>query len=159
MKIKIISVGKIKEKYLEGGINEYIKRLTPYIKLKLIEVPDEKAPENLTVNELRQVLTIEGSKIMSKIAQNDYVISLAIKGKEKNSEQLADFFNKHMIYNGRDIVFVIGGSNGLSKEVIDRSNELLSFSNFTFPHQLMRLILLEQIYRSFKIIKNEPYHK
>ncbi|QVK17905.1 23S rRNA (pseudouridine(1915)-N(3))-methyltransferase RlmH [Mycoplasmatota bacterium] len=159
MKIKIISVGKIKEKYLVNGINEYLKRLTPYVKIEINEIPDEKASESLTQTQLNQIKDTEGKKILTKISDDDYVVALAIEGKQKSSEELASFFNQHMIYNGRDIDFIIGGSNGLSEAVIRRSNELLSFSKFTFPHQMMRFILLEQIYRSYKIIKNEPYHK
>ncbi len=159
MKIKIISVGKIKETYLNMGIREYSKRLESYVKIDFIEILDEKAPENLSESQLIQIKNIEGDKILSKISDDDYVISLAINGKQKSSEQLANFFDQHMIYNGRDIDFIIGGSNGLSEKVIKRSNELLSFSLMTFPHQIMRMILLEQIYRSYKIIKNEPYHK
>lgn len=159
MKIKIISVGKIKEKYLINGINEYLKRLTPYAKMEIVEISDEKASENLSQMQLNQIKNTEGGKILSKVSDEDYVIALAIEGKQKSSEELANFIKQHMIYNGRNIDFIIGGSNGLSEAVIKRANELLSFSKFTFPHQMMRFILLEQIYRSYKIIKNEPYHK
>ncbi|HEY8365165.1 MAG TPA: 23S rRNA (pseudouridine(1915)-N(3))-methyltransferase RlmH [Haloplasmataceae bacterium] len=159
MKIKIIAVGKIKEKYLVDGINEYLMRLKPYIKMEIIEIPDEKAKENLSFNELENVKKIEGEKILSKITIDDYVIALAIEGKQLTSEEFADFFNEHMTYNGKDLTFIIGGSNGLANIVINRANVIQSFSKMTFPHQLMRLILLEQIYRAFKIIRNEPYHK
>jgi len=159
MKIKIISVGKIKEKYLNMGIVEYLKRLTPYVKVEILEVQDEFAPEKLSEIQLVQKCKIEGEKILSKISDEDYVIALAIEGKQKSSEEFANFFEQHMIYSGRNIDFIIGGSNGLSESVITRANELLSFSKFTFPHQMMRFILLEQVYRSYKINKNEPYHK
>jgi 23S rRNA (pseudouridine1915-N3)-methyltransferase len=159
MKIKIIAVGKIKDKYLSGGINEYLLRLTSYIKVHIIEVPDEKAPENLTVAQLKKIKATEGEKILAKISPDDYIVGLAIEGRQKSSTALSEFFNHHMTYDGRDLVFIIGGSNGLSDVVLKRANLLLSFSKMTFPHQLMRLILLEQIYRSYKIIRNEPYHK
>ncbi len=159
MKIKIISVGKIKEKYLNSGINEYLMRLNPYVKIEIVEVQDESAPEKLTEAQLVQIKNTEGDRIINKISPDDFAVALAIEGKELSSEEFANFFQQHMIYNSRDIVFVIGGSNGLSDSIIKRANTLLSFSKFTFPHQLMRLILLEQIYRAFKIIKNEPYHK
>ncbi|NLC95088.1 MAG: 23S rRNA (pseudouridine(1915)-N(3))-methyltransferase RlmH [Bacilli bacterium] len=159
MKIKIVCVGKIKEKYLTSGIDEYLKRLNSYIKIEIIEVNDEKAPEKLSEAELNQVKEIEGKRILSKITDSDYVVALAIEGKQKSSEEFATFFANHMTYLTSDIVFVIGGSNGLGVNVFNRANELLSFSKMTFPHQLMRIILLEQIYRAFKIINNETYHK
>lgn len=159
MKIKIIAVGKIKEKYLVLGIKDYLSRILPYVNIDIIEVPDEKAPETLSDSQLTEIKNIEANKILLKIKKDDYIVALAIEGKQISSEAFADFFNKHMIYDGRDIVFIIGGSNGLGKDVLDRSDVLLSFSKFTFPHQLMRLILLEQIYRAYKIMRNEPYHK
>lgn len=159
MKIKIIAVGKIKEKYLVLGIKDYLSRILPYVNIDIIEVPDEKAPETLSDSQLTEIKNIEANKILLKIKKDDYIVALAIEGKQISSEDFADFFNKHMIYDGRDIVFIIGGSNGLGKDVLDRSDMLLSFSKFTFPHQLMRLILLEQIYRAYKIMRNEPYHK
>lgn len=159
MKIKIIAVGKIKEKYLVFGISDYLSRILPYVNIDIIEVPDEKAPETLSDSQLTEIKNIEANKILLKIKKDDYIVALAIEGKQISSEDFADFFNKHMIYDGRDIVFIIGGSNGLGKDVLDRSDVLLSFSKFTFPHQLMRLILLEQIYRAYKIMRNEPYHK
>lgn len=159
MKIKIISVGKIKEKYLNMGIQEYLKRLAPYMKMDIIEIPDEKAPENLSENQLIQIKKNEGEKILSRINNDDYIVALAIEGNQKSSEDFSKFFQMHMTYNSSNIVFVIGGSNGLSNEVLSCANELMSFSKLTFTHQIMRLILLEQIYRAFKIIRNEPYHK
>ena len=158
MKIKIISVGKIKERYLVEGIEEYAKRLSRYCNLELVEVPDEKAPENLSVKDKEKVKEIEGKRILEKI-NNEYIISLAIKGKTFSSEELAKKIMDITTYNSSNICFVIGGSLGLSKEVLNKSNLKLSFSKMTFPHQLMKLILLEQIYRSFRINNNEPYHK
>jgi 23S rRNA (pseudouridine1915-N3)-methyltransferase len=157
--ILIITVGKLKEKYLKLGIDEYVKRLSSYAKLEVIEVTDEKAPEELSLNEMEQVKQKEGERILSKISQDTYVIALAINGKMKNSEELAEDLDKLATYGKSKIAFVIGGSLGLSEEVLKRSNEKLSFSKMTFPHQLMRLILVEQIYRAYRINRNEPYHK
>jgi len=158
MKIKLITVGKIKEKYLIDGIKEYSKRISRYCKLEIIEASDEKAPENLSEKEEEIIKDKEGEKILSKI-NSEYVIALAIEGKNYNSISLANMINHVFSYESSDIVFIIGGSLGLSKKVFERANCLLSFSNLTFPHQLMRLVLLEQIYRTFKIDNNEPYHK
>ena len=159
MNISIITVGKLKEKYLKQGIEEYLKRLTAYAKVDVIEVSDEKAPEELSDLEMVQVKQKEGERILAKISQDTYVIALAIQGKLCSSEELADSLDKLATYGKSKIAFVIGGSLGLSDEVIKRSNEQLSFSRMTFPHQLMRLILVEQIYRAFRINRNEPYHK
>lgn len=159
MHISIISVGKLKEKYLKQGIAEYVKRLSAYTKIKIIEVPDEKAPESLSEREMTLVKQKEGKRILTKIKPDDYVIALAIEGKMKTSEQLAADLDKLATYGKSNICFVIGGSLGLSEEVLQRANEQLSFSPLTFPHQLMRLILLEQLYRAFKINRGEPYHK
>jgi 23S rRNA (pseudouridine1915-N3)-methyltransferase len=157
--ISIITVGKLKEKYLKQGIEEYLKRLTAYAKVDVMEVADEKAPEVLSELEMVQVKQKEGERILAKISQDTYVIALAIQGKLSSSEELADSLDKLATYGKSKIAFVIGGSLGLSEEVIKRSNEQLSFSRMTFPHQLMRLILVEQIYRAFRINRNEPYHK
>ncbi|MFZ7942381.1 MULTISPECIES: 23S rRNA (pseudouridine(1915)-N(3))-methyltransferase RlmH [Bacillaceae] len=159
MNISIISVGKLKEKYLKQGIEEYLKRLSAYAKVDVIEVADEKAPEELSELEMLQVKQKEGERILAKISQDTYVIALAIQGKLGSSEELADSLDKLATYGKSKIAFVIGGSLGLSDEVIRRSNEQLSFSRMTFPHQLMRLILVEQIYRAFRINRGEPYHK
>lgn len=159
MHIQIVSVGKIKEKYLKLGIAEFEKRLKPYCKLSLTEVTDEQAPEQLSEKELEQVIEKEGERILSKIKPNQYVIVLAIDGESWPSEKLANELEKLAINGKSQITFVIGGSNGLSEDVLLRADLLLSFSKMTFPHQLMKLILLEQIYRAFKIQKNEPYHK
>jgi 23S rRNA (pseudouridine1915-N3)-methyltransferase len=159
MNIKIICVGKLKEKYLKLGIDEYRKRLQNYAKLEIIELPDEKAPENLSEQETEQVKQKEGERILAKITDDIYVIALAIEGKMKSSEELAKDLDHLATYGKSNLAFIIGGSLGLSKEVMKRANEWLSFSKMTFPHQLMRLILLEQLYRAFKINRGEPYHK
>jgi len=159
MNITIISVGKLKEKYLIQGINEYKKRISPYAKVQMVEVADEKAPENLSEAEMLQVKQKEGERILGHIKQDQYVIALAIEGNMWSSEQLAQEIDETAIYGNSNIIFIIGGSLGLSEDVYKRADKLLSFSKMTFPHQLMRLILLEQVYRAFKIIKGEPYHK
>ncbi|KAB2491498.1 23S rRNA (pseudouridine(1915)-N(3))-methyltransferase RlmH [Priestia endophytica] len=159
MNISIITVGKLKEKYLKQGINEYLKRLSAYAKVEVVELPDEKAPENLSEVEMEQVKGKEGERILAKIPQDTHVIALAIEGKMKSSEQLADDLDKLATYGKSKIAFVIGGSLGLSSDVMKRANDTLSFSKMTFPHQLMRLILVEQIYRGFRINRGEPYHK
>lgn len=159
MNISIVSVGKLKEKYLKMGIDEYLKRLNSYAKVEVIEVADEKAPEELSELEMIQVKQKEGERILAKISQDTYVIALAINGKMQSSEELADTLDKLATYGKSKIAFVIGGSLGLSEEVLKRANEKLSFSKMTFPHQLMKLILVEQIYRAYRINRNEPYHK
>ena len=159
MRINIVCVGKIKEKYLKLGIDEFKKRLSKYCKLEIIELEDEKAPENLSDKEMLIIKEKEGKKILSKIKDNSYVIALAIDGKNLSSEELADTMSKLAVRGNSHITFVIGGSLGLSDEVLKRADYKLSFSKMTFPHQLMRLILLEQVYRAFRINNNEPYHK
>ncbi|MED4202706.1 23S rRNA (pseudouridine(1915)-N(3))-methyltransferase RlmH [Neobacillus mesonae] len=159
MNISIITVGKLKEKYLKLGIEEYVKRLSAYAKVEVIEVADEKAPEELSELEMLQVKQKEGERILAKISGDTYVIALAIQGKMQSSEELADTLDKLATYGKSKIAFVIGGSLGLSDEVLQRSNEKLSFSRMTFPHQLMRLILVEQVYRAYRINRGEPYHK
>lgn len=159
MNISIVTVGKLKEKYLKMGIDEYLKRMTLYAKVEIIEVADEKAPEELSEAEMLQVKQKEGERILAKISQDTYVIALAINGKMQSSEELADRLDKLATYGKSKIAFIIGGSLGLSEDVVKRSNEQLSFSKMTFPHQLMKLILVEQIYRAFRINRGEPYHK
>ncbi|MBZ6484677.1 23S rRNA (pseudouridine(1915)-N(3))-methyltransferase RlmH [Priestia aryabhattai] len=159
MNISIITIGKLKEKYLKQGIEEYLKRLSSYAKVEIIELADEKAPENLSDSEMEQVKQKEGERILAKISDDTYVIALAINGKQKSSEELAKEIDSLATYGKSKVAFVIGGSLGLSSEVMKRSNAALSFSKMTFPHQLMRLVLVEQIYRAFRIIRNEPYHK
>ncbi|MDG2769826.1 23S rRNA (pseudouridine(1915)-N(3))-methyltransferase RlmH, partial [Vibrio parahaemolyticus] len=150
---------KLKEKYLQDGIDEYIKRLSKFAKVNVIEIQDEKAKENLSQREMDIIKQIEGNKILSYIKPRDYCISLAIEGKSMDSLKFSEEISKLMLDGHSTINFIIGGSIGLSNEVLERSNLKLSFSKFTFPHQLMRLILIEQIYRAFKIMNNEPYHK
>ena len=159
MNISVISVGKLKEKYLKLGIEEFSKRLSKYCKLDLIELEDEKCPENLSEKDMEIVKNKEGQRILSKIKNNSYVIALAIDGKKLSSEELADTISKLAVRGNSHITFIIGGSLGLSDEVLKRADYKLSFSKMTFPHQLMKLILLEQVYRAFSINNNEPYHK
>ncbi|MFV0557905.1 MAG: 23S rRNA (pseudouridine(1915)-N(3))-methyltransferase RlmH [Enterococcus sp.] len=159
MNIKIISVGKLKEKYLVQGINEYVKRLGGYAKMQLIEVPDEKAPENLSEALMVQVKEKEGQRILSKIKEQEYVFALAIDGNNPSSEAFAKQIDQLGIQGKSQLTFVIGGSLGLAEDVLKRSNTQISFGKMTYPHQLMRLILVEQIYRAFRINHGEPYHK
>ncbi|MGE7911887.1 23S rRNA (pseudouridine(1915)-N(3))-methyltransferase RlmH [Lysinibacillus xylanilyticus] len=159
MNITIVSVGKLKEKYLKMGIDEYVKRLGGYAKMDLIEVPDEKAPEQLSEAEMEIVKKKEGERILSKISPDTYVIALAINGKMKTSEQMSADLESLMTYGKSKIAFVIGGSLGLHDDVLKRADEQQSFGKMTLPHQLMKLVLVEQVYRSFRIMKGEPYHK
>lgn len=159
MKISLITVGKIKEKYLKDAIAEYAKRLSRYCKLEIIEVPDEKTPDNCSDREETLIKDREGSKIMKYIREGSYVIALAIDGKMLDSVELSEKIDTLGIQGVSHISFVIGGSLGLSEEVLSRADYKLSFSRMTFPHQLMRVILLEQTYRSYRIINKEPYHK
>lgn len=159
MNITIISVGKLKEKYLKMGIEEYVKRLGGYAKIDLVEVPDEKAPEQLSDADMEIVKRKEGDRILAKINDGTYVIALALDGKMKTSEEMAADLETLMTYGKSKVAFVIGGSLGLHKDVLQRADEKLCFGKMTLPHQLMKLVLVEQIYRSFRIIKGEPYHK
>ncbi len=159
MQITIITVGKLKEKYLIEGIEEYVKRLSKYTKLKITEVKDEKAPEKLSHKEKKQVMEVEGERILKKIDKDTYVIALEREGIEMSSEAFAKKIEDIKTYNASHIIFIIGGSLGLCNKVRRQVNLELSFGRFTLPHQLMRLVLLEQIYRSFRINNNEPYHK
>lgn len=159
MNITIITVGKLKEKYLKQGIAEYTKRLGAYAKIDIVELDDEKAPEVLSDSEMQQVKNKEGERILSKISPDHHVIALAIQGKMKSSEELADTLDKLATYGKSKVAFIIGGSLGLSDDVLKRADEKLSFSKMTFPHQLMRLVLVEQVYRAFRINRGEPYHK
>ena len=159
MHISIVTVGKLKEKYLKQGIEEYVKRLNSYAKIDLIEVADEKATEELSEVEMKQVKQKEGERILAKIHPDTYVIALAINGKLKSSEELAETLDKLATYGKSKVAFIIGGSLGLSNDVLKRADEQLSFSKMTFPHQLMKLILVEQVYRAFRINRGEPYHK
>ncbi|MFC0186703.1 23S rRNA (pseudouridine(1915)-N(3))-methyltransferase RlmH [Fictibacillus aquaticus] len=159
MNISIVSVGKLKEKYLKMGIDEYLKRLGPYAKIDVIEVPDEKAPENLSENEMEMVKNAEGERILSKIGADVHVVAMAIEGKAVSSEDLAANLDRLATYGKSKVAFVIGGSLGLSAAVMKRADEKISFGKITYPHQLMKLVLVEQIYRAFRINRGEPYHK
>jgi 23S rRNA (pseudouridine1915-N3)-methyltransferase len=159
MNISIISVGKIKEKYFKNAISEYSKRLSRYCKLSFIEVPDEKAPESLSEIEMENIKDKEGQGILKNIKEGTYVIALDIKGKMMTSEELATKLDTLGIQGKSSIAFIIGGSLGLSKNVLNRADFKLSFSPMTFPHQLMKVVLLEQVYRGFRINRGEPYHK
>lgn len=159
MKITLITVGKIKEKYLKDAIAEYSKRLSKYCKLEILEVADEKTPDNASEVVEESIRQKEGDRILKLIRDDAYVITLEIGGKMLDSVELSRKIENLGIQGTSHIVFVIGGSIGLSQEVCRRSNYALSFSKMTFPHQLMRVILLEQVYRSYRIISGEPYHK
>lgn len=159
MNIKIIGVGKLKEKYLKDGIAEYAKRLHKFAKVEIIEVPDEKAPGQLSQAQMDQVMAKEGDRILNKIKDKEYVFALAIKGTERSSEELAAEIDHLTTIGKSDLTFVIGGSLGLAPDVLKRANTQISFGRFTLPHQLMRLVLTEQIYRSFMINAHTPYHK
>lgn len=159
MKIKIVTVGKLKEKYLKQGIQEYSKRMQAYANLEIVEVADEKAPENMSDAEAAEVKRKEGERILAHISPDMYVITLEINGKMLTSEQFAAKLDELATYGKSKIALVIGGSLGLSDAVLKRSDFALSFSKMTFPHQLMRLVLLEQVYRAFRIVRGEPYHK
>lgn len=158
MNINIIAVGKIKEKYFISAIDEYAKRLSRFVKLNIIEVPDEKIPDNTSKKEEEIIKDKEGQKILSKINQNSFVIALCVEGSQLTSEELASKIT-NISMTTSNITFIIGGSLGLSEQVKARSSLRLSFSKMTFPHQLMRVVLLEQVYRAFKINNNETYHK
>ena len=159
MQITVISVGKLKEKYLKEGIEEYSKRLSAYCKLHLVEVSDEKAPEEMSAAEMEQVKRKEGERILAQIKQDQVVIALAIEGQMWTSEKLSSELDKLALHGKSQVAFVIGGSLGLADAVLKRADVLLSFSKMTFPHQLVRLVLLEQVYRAFRISRGEPYHK
>ena len=159
MKITLLTVGKIKEKYLKDAIAEYSKRLSKYCKLEIIEVADEKTPDNASEVVENVIRDKEGERLLKYVKDDAFVITLEIKGKMMTSEELAEKIDTLGIRGVSHIMFIIGGSIGLGEDVIKRSDFALSFSQMTFPHQLMRVILLEQIYRSYRIISGEPYHK
>lgn len=159
MKITILCVGKVKEKFYRDAIDEFTKRLSRYCKLEIVEVSDEKTEEQASETEIRIVKEKEGERLLKNIKDDAYVITLCIDGKQLDSEALSNKMEKLGIQGVSHIYFVIGGSLGLSDEVIKRADFKLSFSPMTFPHQLMRVILLEQIYRGYRIMNHEPYHK
>lgn len=159
MKIKIICVGKIKEKYLKDAIDEYKKRLSRFATVEITELSDEKIPDNPSKAQMDIVLKKEGDKILEKIGASDFLITLCVEGKNLSSEELAHKISDICLMGNSTITFVIGGSLGIREDIKNLSKLKLSFSKMTFPHQLMRVILLEQVYRSFKINANEEYHK
>ena len=159
MNIKILCVGKIKEKFYRDAISEYSKRLSKYCSLEIVEVTDEKTSENSTENEINIIKDKEGERILKHIKDKDYAIALAIQGKQQDSVAFSKYIENLGITGNSSICFIIGGSLGLSDAVMKRCNDSISFSKMTFPHQLMRVILLEQIYRAMRIMNNEPYHK
>ncbi len=159
MKITLVTVGKVKEKFYTQAIDEYKKRLSKYCKIDIIEVPDEKTMDLSKEGLNRKVIEKEGERILANIKDDAYVIALAINGKMLDSVELSEKIDELMVGGKSQIVFVIGGSLGLSEQVMKRADYSLSFSKMTFPHQLMRVVLMEQIYRSFRIMNNEPYHK
>ncbi len=158
MKLKIIAVGKVREKYYRDGIDEYLKRLTPYARVSVVEVEDEPIPEKASVKEEEAVKDKEGERILRQLRPGSYTIALAVQGREMSSEELAASL-ADLSAAGREVNLVIGGSLGLSAAVLRTADCLLSFSRFTFPHQLMRLILVEQLYRACKIGRGETYHR
>lgn len=159
MKVKVISVGKLKEKYLKDGIAEYTKRLGRFAKMELIELVDEKTPDNASPVEKSQIMGKEADRILAKVGERDFVIALAIEGKQFSSEDFSQLLQDKMVGGYSTITFIIGGSLGLDDRVKKRANQLLSFGLLTLPHQLMRLVLVEQIYRAFMIAEGSPYHK
>lgn len=159
LQIKILAVGKIKENYLKDGIKEYVKRLGAYAKLDIWEVDDEPCPDKASAAEEKKVRQKEGRKLLKVLSKQDYVILLDLKGQELSSPELAVLLEERALAGQSSIVFVIGGSLGTDKEVQNRADFRWSFSKLTFPHQLIRLVLVEQIYRACKINKQEPYHK
>ncbi|WP_219834646.1 23S rRNA (pseudouridine(1915)-N(3))-methyltransferase RlmH [Paenibacillus sp. R14(2021)] len=159
MHIQIAAVGKLKEKYLVLGIAEYAKRLGPYVKLTLTEVADERAPETMSTAEEAQVREREGERLLAQIKADAHVIALALDGELWSSEDLAGQLDSLATYGRSHVAFVIGGSTGLAPAVLKRAQQRLSFGRMTLPHQLMRLVLLEQVYRAVKINRGEPYHK
>lgn len=159
LQVQITCVGKLKERSFLDACKEFEKRLSRYIKLSTIEVPDEKAPQSYSKAQIEQIKQLEGERLLGKIAPDCFVVALAIDGESFSSESWAKWFESKMTAGISKMAFVIGGSNGLSQEVLDRANATVSFSSFTFSHQLMRLILLEQIYRAMKINSGETYHK
>lgn len=159
MKITILCVGKIKEKFYRDALDEYIKRMSRYAKVEIVEVQDEKTPDGASEVVEAAIKDKEGERILAKWDESSYTFVLAINGKQFSSEEFADRLDKLGTYGTSHVQFVIGGSLGLSEKVIKKADGLLSFSKMTFPHQLMRVVLMEQVYRAYRIMKNEPYHK
>lgn len=158
MTIKIYAIGKIKDFY-KTGVDEYVKRISGYAKVKIIEVKDDSISEKPSQSEIIKAKDNEGKRVLSLLKNNEFLIGLDLNKKEFTSEEFASFLNEKLVTNGASISFVIGGSYGLSDELKKRVNTSITLSKLTYPHQLARLVLLEQIYRAFKIINNETYHK
>ncbi len=158
-RITLLCVGKLKEKFMRDAVNEYTKRLSRYVKLEVIEVADEKTPDHASLKEEELIREKEGERLLRRIKGDDHVIALAITGVQYDSVAFSRRLDGFGMSGKGHVVFVIGGSLGLSEQVLGRADEELSFSKMTFPHQLMRVILLEQIYRAYRIIRGEPYHK
>ena len=159
MKIKIVTVGKLKEKYLKDGIAEYTKRISRFAKLEMIELADEKTPDKASELENQKILETEGARILSKVGERDFVVVLAIEGKTFSSEDFSKQLEQASIKGYSTLTFIIGGSLGLAPVVKNRANLSVSFGRLTLPHQLMRLVLVEQVYRAFTIHQGSPYHK
>jgi len=159
MRITLLCVGKIKEKYLTDGIAEYAKRLGRYCKLEIVEVPDEKTPDEASAAEEEQIKKKEAERLSKYIKDDAYVIALAIEGKQFDSVGFSEQIEKIALSGKSHIQFIIGGSLGLHRDILQRADLLQSFSKMTFPHQLMRMLFLEQLYRAYRIQKGEPYHK
>ena len=159
MKIKVVTVGKLKEKYLKDGIAEYTKRISRFAKLEVIELADEKTPDKASELENQKILETEGERILSKVGGRDFVVVLAIEGKTLSSEEFSKQLEQASIKGYSTLTFIIGGSLGLAPVVKNRANLSVSFGRLTLPHQLMRLVLVEQIYRAFTIQQGSPYHK
>ena len=159
MKIRIIAVGKIKENYLKLGIEEYLKRIRPYSNIEIVEVMDESVNDNPSLLEIEKAKNKEGERVFKLIKDGDYVINLDLNKKEYTSEEFSDYLEDKFVIGKSSLTFIIGGSYGLSDELKKRGNDAISLSKMTFLHQMTRLILLEQIYRAFKIKRNETYHK
>ena len=159
MKVKIVTVGKLKEKYLKDGIAEYSKRISRFATVEMVELADEKTPDRASDSENEKILDLEGNRILSKIGDREFVVVLAIEGKALSSEEFSKQLEQTSINGFSTLTFVIGGSLGLSPQVKNRANLSLSFGRLTLPHQLMRLVLVEQIYRAFTIQQGSPYHK
>ena len=159
MKIKIVTVGKLKEKYLKDGIAEYSKRISRFAAVEMVELADEKTPDRASDSENEKILDLEGNRILSKIGDREFVVVLAIEEKTLSSEEFSKQLEQASINGYSTLTFVIGGSLGLSPQVKNRANLSLSFGRLTLPHQLMRLVLVEQIYRAFTIQQGSPYHK
>ncbi len=159
MKVKIICVGKLKEAYLKNGIAEYQKRLSRFCQFEVIELPDEKTPDKASSAEKELIMAKEAKRILNKIGARDFIVVLAIEGKQLSSEQFSEMIQQATLRGYSDLTFIIGGSLGLAKEIKNSGHQLLSFGKLTLPHQLMRLVLVEQIYRGFMIQEGSPYHK